>query len=104
MTITIKTKNQASDLHYFLQSTGNLLPQESSRSRHPMMIQHLEAESTEKTQTTLPQNQAIQIMLQYTLALMTLLHQREVPKTLRYILALEIPKILLHHHKISTML
>ena len=69
-----------------------------------MMIQHLKVEPTEKTQATLPQSQAIQIMLQYTLALMTLFHRREAPKTLRYILALEILRILLHHHKVLTML
>ena len=64
-----------------------------------MMIQHLEAETMKEIRMILPQIQAIQIMLQYTLAPMTLFPQRETPRTLRYTLALEIPSILLHHHQ-----
>lgn len=69
-----------------------------------MMIQHLEVETTKEIQMTLTQIQAIQMMLQYTLVPMILLHQLETPKTLRYISALETPTILLHHHKVLTML
>lgn len=96
-------KNQALDLRFSQQSIGNLLPQESSQPKDLMMIHHLAGEIMEETQMTLPQIQVIQIMLQHTLAPVTL-QRPQTPRTLRYISALQIPTILLHHHPVLTML